>query len=149
MSTTGTVESRGYRLIDADTHVNEPPDLWTSRVASKYRDRVPHMEHFEQGDAWLGEGVTEPINFGFNASATLPRADRTPWVRFEDIPAGGYDPVERLKELDEDLIDYLLERNPKFRADCEAIRQEMRAGKLALIRPVITSTDGRCVARIK
>ena len=31
--------------------------------------------------------------------------------------------------LDDDLIDYLLERNPKFRADCEAIRREMRAGK--------------------
>ena len=41
MSTTDTVEQRGYRLIDADTHVNEPPDLWTSRVAAKYRDRVP------------------------------------------------------------------------------------------------------------
>ena len=105
MSTTDTAESQGYRLIDADTHVNEPPDLWTARVAAKYRDRVPHMERFEQGDAWLGEGVSEPINFGFNASATLPRAARAPWVRFEDIPAGGYEPAERLKELDEDLID--------------------------------------------
>ena len=74
-------------------------------MAAKYRDRVPHMEHFEQGDAWLGEGVTEPINFGFNASAKLLRSDRRPWVRFEDIPAGGYEPAERLKELDEDLID--------------------------------------------
>ena len=39
------------------------------------------------------------------ASAKLLRSDRRPWVRFEDIPAGGYDPAERLKELDEDLID--------------------------------------------
>ena len=30
-----------------------------------------------------------------------------------------------------------------------ATRKEMRDGKLALIRPVITSTDGRCVARIR
>ena len=89
MSTTDTVEQRGYRLIDADTHVNEPPDLWTARVAAKYRARVPHMERFEKGDAWLGEGVSEPINFGFNASAKLLRSDRAPWVRFEDIPAGG------------------------------------------------------------
>ena len=56
MSTTDTVGQQGYRLIDADTHVNEPPDLWTSRVAAKYRDRVPHMEQFENGDAWLGKG---------------------------------------------------------------------------------------------
>ncbi len=30
-----------------------------------------------------------------------------------------------------------------------ATRNEMRAGKFALIKPVITSTEGRCVARIK
>jgi hypothetical protein len=30
-----------------------------------------------------------------------------------------------------------------------ATRKEMRAGKLALIKPVMTSTEGRCVARIK
>jgi predicted TIM-barrel fold metal-dependent hydrolase len=103
--TTAVPGPRPYRLIDADTHVNEPPDLWTERVPAKYRDRVPHMERFEEGDAWVGEGVSDPINFGFNASATLARADRTPWVRFEDIPAGGYDPAARLRELDEDLID--------------------------------------------
>ena len=28
-------------------------------------------------------------------------------------------------------------------------RNEMRAGRFALIRPVMTSTDGRCVARIR
>ena len=105
MSTTDTVEQRGYRLIDADTHVNEPPDLWTHRVPAKYRDRVPHMEQFEQGDAWVGEGVTDPINFGFNAAAKLLRSDRRPWVRFEDIPAGGYDPADRLEEMDADLVD--------------------------------------------
>lgn len=96
---------QGYRLIDADTHVNEPPGLWVDRVASKFRDRVPHMDRFEEGDAWMGEGVTEPINFGFNASATLRRWDRQPWVRFDDIAAGGYEPAARLRELDEDLID--------------------------------------------
>jgi hypothetical protein len=35
--------------------------------------------------------------------------------------------------LDDDLIDYLLERNPKFRADCEAIREEMRAGRFTTL----------------
>jgi uncharacterized protein len=103
--TTAVPGPRPYRLIDADTHVNEPPDLWTERVPAKYRDRVPHMERFEEGDAWVGDGVSDPINFGFNASAKLARADRKPWVRFEDIPAGGYDPAARLRELDEDLID--------------------------------------------
>ena len=33
-----------YRVIDVDTHVTEPPDVWTSRVASKWKDRVPRVE---------------------------------------------------------------------------------------------------------
>jgi predicted TIM-barrel fold metal-dependent hydrolase len=94
-----------YRLIDADTHINEPPDLWTSRVPARMRDRVPHLERFEEGDAWVGEGVKEPINFGLNAAATFSRFERKAWVRFEDISPGGYDPAVRLEEMDADLVD--------------------------------------------
>jgi hypothetical protein len=36
-------------------------------------------------------------------------------------------------------------RESIFEATCRA----MRLGKLALMRPVMTSTDGRCVARIR
>src|SRR3954447_13426789 len=94
-----------YRLVDSDAHINEPPNLWIDRVPAKFKDRVPHVQRFEQGDAWVMEGVPEPINFGFNASAPLPRTERKPWVRFEDIPRGGYEPAERLKEMDTDLVD--------------------------------------------
>ena len=30
-------------VIDVDTHVTEPEDLWTSRVASKWGDLIPHV----------------------------------------------------------------------------------------------------------
>jgi hypothetical protein len=36
--------TRRYQLIDADTHVNEPPDLWTDRVPAKFKDRAPRMQ---------------------------------------------------------------------------------------------------------
>lgn len=94
-----------HRLISADAHVNEPPDLWTSRLPASLRDRGPRIERFEEGDAWVIEGVADPINFGMNACAALPPEERRGWVRFEDIPAGGYDPVERLKEMDKDGVD--------------------------------------------
>ena len=32
-----------YRLISADSHVNEPPDLWVTRVDKKYRERAPQL----------------------------------------------------------------------------------------------------------
>ena len=42
-----------HHLISADSHINEPADLWTSRVAAKWRDRVPRVESFDEGDAWV------------------------------------------------------------------------------------------------
>jgi len=33
----------GYRLIDSDTHLTEPADVWTARVPAKWKDRVPHV----------------------------------------------------------------------------------------------------------
>ena len=97
--------SHPYRLISADTHVNEPPDLWTSRVGARFRDRAPRIERFDEGDAWVIEGVSDPINFGMNACAGLDPAERRGWVRFEDIRAGGYDPAARLAEMDKDGVD--------------------------------------------
>ena len=35
-----------------------------------------------------------------------------------------------LLPLDDDLIDYLLERSPAFIAECRAIRERMRAGEV-------------------
>ena len=100
-----TTATRQYRLISADSHVNEPPDLWTSRVPSRFADRAPRIESFDQGDAWVLEGVADPINFGMNACAGLPPEEMTGWKRFDEIRRGGYDPVARLAEMDEDGVD--------------------------------------------
>lgn len=95
-----------YRLISADSHVTEPPDLWTSRLPAKLRDRAPRIERFERGDAWVLEGVDQPIPFGYTACAGLPR-ETIPggWMRFEDMRRGGYDPATRLEEMDIDGVD--------------------------------------------
>ena len=34
-----------YPIVDADAHVNEPPNLWLDRVPAKWRDRAPRVEH--------------------------------------------------------------------------------------------------------
>src|SRR5579859_5814041 len=94
-----------YRLISADTHVNEPPDLWTSRVPAKFKDRVPRIERFDEGDAWVIEGVTDPINFGMNACAGLNPEDQKGWMRFDEMRRGGWDPAARIEEMDRDGVD--------------------------------------------
>jgi uncharacterized protein len=44
-----------YRVVDSDTHVIEPYDLWTSRISvKKWGDLVPHVKWDDelQEDAW-------------------------------------------------------------------------------------------------
>ena len=93
-------QAREYRLISADSHLTEPGDLWTSRVAAKYKERVPRIDRFEQGDAWIMEGVPQPVSFGFTACAGMDPEDMTDWIRFEDLRRGGYDPAARCAETD-------------------------------------------------
>ena len=49
-----------YRVIDTDTHVIEPYDLWTSRLSlAKWGDKVPHVkwdEKYQEDAATLGPG---------------------------------------------------------------------------------------------
>lgn len=94
-----------YRLISGDGHVNEPADLWTSRLEKKYADRAPRIESFDEGDAWIIEGIPDPINFGLNACAGMPADQQKAWMRFDDIRRGGWDSAARLAEMDEDGVD--------------------------------------------
>ncbi len=98
-------ERRTYRLINADGHVTEPGDLWTRRVSAAMRARAPRIEHFPEGDAWIVEGVKDPINFGWNNCAGLDPDKMTGWVRFDEMRRGGYDPAARIKEMDQDGVD--------------------------------------------
>lgn len=46
-----------YNVIDVDTHIIEPPDLWSSRVSKKWGDLVPHVKIDKRGiERWyMGE----------------------------------------------------------------------------------------------
>ena len=98
-------KGRRYKLISSDSHVNEPPDLWTDRVPAAFKDRAPRMDRFEEGDAWVIEGVKDPINFGMNACAGLAPEQMKGWARFDEIRKGGWDPASRIEEMDEDGVD--------------------------------------------
>src|SRR5204862_6534525 len=50
-----------YKLISADSHIVEPPDLYTKRIDVKFRDRAPRMERSKtpagrEFDAWFIDG---------------------------------------------------------------------------------------------
>ena len=60
-----------YRLISADSHVSEPPDLWVTRVDKKYRERAPRLAvdlPGKEGAYFLYEGYApHPIGIGIGA----------------------------------------------------------------------------------
>jgi predicted TIM-barrel fold metal-dependent hydrolase len=93
-----------YRTVDTDTHVTEPPDVWTSRVSTKkWGESVPHIKHFDGRDVWFigdqpvgGPGFTTMA--GFNGS--IPDSPRG----YDDILKSSYDPGERLKHMDAEGI---------------------------------------------
>jgi len=78
---------REFRLISADGHVSEPRDLYESRTPKKWIDRVPHVEHRQDGDFWVVPG-----------SSFAPRP-------ITDLVPGAYDAKARLLDLDADGID--------------------------------------------
>jgi predicted TIM-barrel fold metal-dependent hydrolase len=90
------------RIIDVDTHIIEPPDLWTSRVAGKFVDRVPQL-HFDEElgwDMWYLEG--ERL-FAPGSSAFAGHDEYPPYgpKRFTDIDPAIWEPKARLAKLDE------------------------------------------------
>ena len=53
------IDMDSYKVISSDSHVVEPPDLWTGRVEAKFRDRAPRVIRNEKGgDWWHFDGLT-------------------------------------------------------------------------------------------
>ncbi|HYB82495.1 MAG TPA: amidohydrolase family protein, partial [Mycobacterium sp.] len=84
------------RVIDVDTHVVEPYDLWTSRVSTdRWGDKVPHVIWHEERreDVWISGtrilgAAGAPATAGYSAAPpayppTLDEADPSTW-RIED-----------------------------------------------------------------
>ena len=94
-----------YRIIDADSHVNEPKDAWSARVPAKFKDRAPKWMELEGGRvgwsfdggksvrvitlATAGKDVTEYSLMGIPTRRYGPPS---------------YEPHSRLQEMEYDLV---------------------------------------------
>ena len=91
-----------FRVIDTDTHVIEPYDLWTSRLPSRWQDKAPHVKWDEsrQEDAWYFG--TERIGAAASAAQAGWREyppDHPP--RLTDVDVATWEPTARLARMDE------------------------------------------------
>jgi predicted TIM-barrel fold metal-dependent hydrolase len=94
------------QVLSADSHVLEPPDLWTTRMQAKFRDRAPHLIHEaggKKGDFLACEPL-RPFNpFSLGCAGTPPdQLESLAEQGYAACRPGSWDPVERLKDMDMD-----------------------------------------------
>jgi len=99
------------KLISADSHVNEPGDLWVERIDNQFRDRAPRVVENPPGlkpGAYLTLEGIPPIHLAQGMGAGK-KPDELPQFfqasTYNDRRAGGWDPAERIKDMDLDGVE--------------------------------------------
>jgi predicted TIM-barrel fold metal-dependent hydrolase len=99
---------RGFPVYDADTHINEPEDLWQRHMAKKFSDRAPRVVDIDGGprQAWVFGDERVTITSLINVAGQSPvswQAIAPEGMR--GLRPGGWDPAERLKDMNIDMVD--------------------------------------------
>ncbi len=103
-----------YGLISSDSHGQVDKDAFTSRMSkSRWGDRIPHVTQVQEKntgqtvDRWMVDGEIGTWYKGIcNCPAVMNDPQRKSYPqRWEEVPPKVYNPVERLKALDEDGVD--------------------------------------------
>lgn len=89
-------------IIDVDTHIIEPADLWTSRLPSKWADDIPRVK-------WYAEGGFEAWYIGDQRLPAAAAAAMAGWngyppdhpASLADVDPALYDPKSRVRMMDE------------------------------------------------
>ena len=94
------------RIVDADSHMTERHDLFTSRAPKGYEGKMPHVERINGADMWVIEGKT----FGKAGSGgTIDREGKKHPFRdsqggswgIGDVHPAAWDAKERIRLMDE------------------------------------------------
>ena len=101
----------GFKVLDSDMHVMEPPDLWQTYTDPKFRDRAPEFRGVETShgftNKWIVEGKIFPALFRQKASGRRCYAGRHEAItdRFAKARAAKFDNVTQLEALEVEGID--------------------------------------------
>lgn len=93
------------RVVDADTHLTEAHDLWTSRAPASLRDRVPHVVDVDGIATWVVDGAELGRAggggvIGRDGSKINAQTGLFEWT-IDDVHRGAFDPAARLAMMDE------------------------------------------------
>ena len=94
----------GLEIIDTDSHLSEPHDLWTSRASASLHRRLPHVVEKDGRGHWV---VEEDVVIGTASPASVVKKDgaKARGIEFfdweiEDVHRASWDMQARLEVLD-------------------------------------------------
>src|SRR5713226_7792494 len=86
-----------WQIVSTDSHVIEPPDVWTKRLDVAYRGRAPRIVKYEGAEWWIVDGV----RLGFVHGPRRKELKSTPVsgkLTFRDSRPSAYTPDEYVNE---------------------------------------------------
>jgi predicted TIM-barrel fold metal-dependent hydrolase len=93
-------------MISSDSHLIEPPELWTERVDADFRERAPRVVREEGGDWWYIDGKRSMSFLGVQAGDRFEK-DATELIteaRVEQVRAAAFDPALYVQENQTDDV---------------------------------------------
>ena len=87
-------------LVSSDSHIIEPPDLWTSRMQGEFAERAPRVVHEDKGDWWYIDGKRSMSFLGVQTGDRFEKdaGDLITEARWEDVRSAAYDPAAYVEE---------------------------------------------------
>jgi predicted TIM-barrel fold metal-dependent hydrolase len=101
-------DSTGYKLISADSHGMEPPDLFQKRLPAGLRARAPKLAPWEGGSAWMIDGldpVPLPPTAATGSGYRLSNRPKGKPISHDEVLPALRDPAERIKAQNADGVD--------------------------------------------
>jgi uncharacterized protein len=99
----GPIGLEGIRVVDADTHLTEPHDLWTARAPRGLVDRVPQVRDVDGVASWtFGDTVLGRASAGgvVKRDGSNSRGSEFMGWGFEDAHLGASTVGPRLEVMD-------------------------------------------------
>ena len=73
-------------MISSDSHIVEPPNLWTERMDSRDRDRAPRVVQEADGDFWYIDGQKSMSFLGVQTGDRFEKDAPVASMDFDHIP---------------------------------------------------------------
>lgn len=104
-----------FKLVSADSHIAEPPDLWRKHIDRRFAERAPTVISQDDSDYFVMDPTKprQPGDFGIGIGLLATKRkyaepegyDFGHHGRWQDVPESAYDPDQRVHELDGEGIE--------------------------------------------